>query len=134
MESISGPNNRVLEVDLSTSEVSEFEICMEDRRLYLGGKGLGLKILYDRMEPGIDPLGEKNILALMMGVFMFAQAIAGYLMGVIAKYGQVNFVLDNVRNVQLAASHYMHFFVIIFIVLSLCSIVVFIIGKIGLSN
>jgi aldehyde:ferredoxin oxidoreductase len=70
MKSISGPSNRILEVDLSTSEVREFEISMEDRWMYLGGKGLGLKILYDQLEPGIDPLGEKNILAFMMGVFL----------------------------------------------------------------
>ncbi len=37
--------------------------------LYLGGKGPGLKLLYDRMSPGIDPLGGDNILAFMTGVF-----------------------------------------------------------------
>jgi aldehyde:ferredoxin oxidoreductase len=38
--------------------------------MYLGAKGLGLKLLYDRLTPGLDPLGEENYLAFMMGVFM----------------------------------------------------------------
>ena len=38
--------------------------------MYLGGKGLGLKLLYDRLNPGIDPLGEDNYLAFMMGVLL----------------------------------------------------------------
>ncbi len=40
------------------------------KKMYLGAKGLGLKLLYDRLAPGIEPLGEDNYLAFMMGVFM----------------------------------------------------------------
>jgi len=67
---IIGTSNRILEIDLTNKQVTEFEIGMEDRRLYLGGKGLGLKLLYERLKPGIDPLGEENIIAVMMGVLM----------------------------------------------------------------
>jgi len=35
--------------------------------MYLGGKGLGLKLLFDRLEPGVDPLGEDNMIAIMPG-------------------------------------------------------------------
>lgn len=45
-------------------------ITREDREAYLGGKGLGLKLLFEKLAPGIDPLGEENIVALMMGVLM----------------------------------------------------------------
>jgi len=65
---ISGTSNRGLNVDLSTGAVSPFDIADSDRRDYLGGKGLGLKLLYDRMPPGTDPLGEGNIIAFMPGV------------------------------------------------------------------
>jgi phosphoribosylformimino-5-aminoimidazole carboxamide ribotide isomerase len=41
-----------------------------DRRMYLGGKGLGLKLIYDRMPPGVDPLGADNIMAVMTGVLL----------------------------------------------------------------
>lgn len=70
MNEIIGTSNRILEVNLSTKKVTEFKISEKDRKLYLGGKGLGLKMLYDRMKPGIDPLGEENIIALEMGVIM----------------------------------------------------------------
>jgi len=70
MKEIIGTSNKILEINLSTKKVSEIDVSNEDRRLYLGGKGLGLKLLYDRLQPGTDPLGEENYLAFMMGVFM----------------------------------------------------------------
>ncbi len=70
MKEIIGTSNRVLEINLTTKEVKEFKITSKDRKLYMGGKGLGLKLLYERMKPGIDPLGEENILAIMMGVYI----------------------------------------------------------------
>ena len=70
MQEITGTSNRILEVDLSTKSFSVFEVPEKDRELYLGGKGLGLKLFYDRVAPGIDPLGEKNALIFTMGVFM----------------------------------------------------------------
>ena len=70
MQEILGTSNKVLEVDLSSRSFFVSEIPDKDRRRYLGGKGLGLKLLYDRLRPGIDPLGENNMLVLTMGVFM----------------------------------------------------------------
>ena len=65
-----GPSNRVLEVDLTTATFTIYTVTTEERTLYLGGKGLGLKLLYDRIPPGIDPLGPDNIIAVMPGVLM----------------------------------------------------------------
>jgi len=70
LKEIIGTSNKVLEINLTTKEITVFKITDEDRRLYLGGKGLGLKLLYERLKPGIDPLGEENIIAFMMGVLM----------------------------------------------------------------
>ena len=70
MKSITGTGNRILEVNLSTQSVREFKVTDEDRKMYLGGKGIGLKLLYERMRPKIDPLGYENYLAFMMGVLM----------------------------------------------------------------
>jgi len=69
VEEIIGSSNRVLEVNLTTRLVSEFKITAEERINYLGGKGLGLKYMYDRLSPGVEPLGAENILAFMVGVF-----------------------------------------------------------------
>jgi aldehyde:ferredoxin oxidoreductase len=70
MKTIIGTSNRIIEVNLTTGQTTEFQVNKNDRRRYLGGKGLGLKLLYDRMDRGIDPLGEENCLAFMMGVLM----------------------------------------------------------------
>jgi aldehyde:ferredoxin oxidoreductase len=67
---ITGTSNRILEVNLTQKDVKEIRVHEKDRKMYLGAKGLGLKLLYDRLIPGIDPLGEDNYLAFMMGVFM----------------------------------------------------------------
>jgi aldehyde:ferredoxin oxidoreductase len=67
---IIGSSNRILEVDLNLEQVKEFQVTDHDRRMYLGAKGLGLKLLFERMQPGIDPLGKDNYLAFMMGVLM----------------------------------------------------------------
>ncbi|MBM2831091.1 MAG: hypothetical protein HW414_143 [Dehalococcoidia bacterium] len=51
---------RLLEVDLSREkvEVHDFTgVC----RQYLGGRGLGAKLLWDRVPRGADPLGQENI-------------------------------------------------------------------------
>jgi aldehyde:ferredoxin oxidoreductase len=70
MKEIIGSSNRILEVDLNAKSFQESQISKKDRDMYLGGKGLGLKLLYDRMEPGIDPLGEKNMLIIETGVLL----------------------------------------------------------------
>jgi aldehyde:ferredoxin oxidoreductase len=70
IQKIVGTGNRMLEIDLTTQRVKELQITDNDRRLYLGGKGLGLKLLFERLQPGIDPLGEDNYLAFMMGVLL----------------------------------------------------------------
>ena len=70
MQEITGTSNRILDVDLTAKSFSVYEVSKEDLRLYLGGKGLALKLLYDRMKPGVDPLGEENMVAIHTGVLM----------------------------------------------------------------
>jgi len=70
MKTIVGTSNRILQINLSTGRVAEFQVNADDRRRFLGGKGLGLKLLYDHMDRGVNPLGEENCLAFMMGVLM----------------------------------------------------------------
>jgi len=70
MKEIVGTTNKILEVNLSTRKFETFFISEKDRKLYIGGKGLGLKLLRSRLKPGIDPLGGENYLVFMMGVLM----------------------------------------------------------------
>lgn len=67
---IPGSNDRIIEINLSDGSHQIIPVSKEDRRLYLGGKGLGLKLLAERFVPDTDPLGAGNYLAFMMGVFM----------------------------------------------------------------
>ncbi len=69
-KTIVGAAGRVLEVDLTARAFAVREVSAADRAQYLGGKGLGLKLLYDRMTPGVDPLGPENMIAVMPGVLM----------------------------------------------------------------
>jgi aldehyde:ferredoxin oxidoreductase len=63
-------SNRVLEVNLTDRTSSILTIDDSDRKLFLGGKGLGLKLFRERVPPGADPLGPANLLVFMTGVMM----------------------------------------------------------------
>ena len=63
IKKIVGSSNRILEIDLGSEQVRELQVTDNDRKLYLGAKGLGLKLLFERLQPGIDPLGADNYLA-----------------------------------------------------------------------
>ena len=70
MKQIKGTSNQILEIDLESQTHEVYEVTARERRLFLGAKGLGLKLLFDRMIPGKDPLGPDNIIAFMPGVLM----------------------------------------------------------------
>ena len=64
---IKGYAGRVLEVDLAKREFRFDPLDEETARLYIGGKGYGTRLLYDRTRPGIDPLGPENPLIFATG-------------------------------------------------------------------
>lgn len=59
---------KVLWADLTQRQVVEESLPESVYRQFLGGYGLGAKILFDRMEPGVDPLGPDNILGFVPGL------------------------------------------------------------------
>ncbi|HKK89789.1 MAG TPA: aldehyde ferredoxin oxidoreductase family protein [Desulfobacteraceae bacterium] len=75
MDEITGAVNRIIDIDLSEKIYSVFTVTDQDRKAFLGGKGLGIKLLYDRLVPGIDPLDEENIIAVMPGVLAGTGAV-----------------------------------------------------------
>jgi aldehyde:ferredoxin oxidoreductase len=64
---MNGWMGKVLEVDLTTAVVSERALDMEMARLYLGGRGLGARLLWDEVGPGIDALAPENVLIFTVG-------------------------------------------------------------------
>jgi len=78
MKEIIGVTNKLLEIDLTMKKWQVLNIDPKDRRMYLGGKGLGLKIYYDRFKSklnDIDPLGSENDLIFMAGVLTGTGAV-----------------------------------------------------------
>jgi len=55
-----GYTGRLLRVDLTNEKVSFEEIKPEILREYIGGVGYGVKLLYDELPAGIDPLSPEN--------------------------------------------------------------------------
>lgn len=64
---IKGYAGRVLEVDLTSRSFAFGDLDEETARLYIGGKGYGTRLLYDRTAAGIDPLGPDNVLIFATG-------------------------------------------------------------------
>jgi aldehyde:ferredoxin oxidoreductase len=62
-----GFRGKILDVDLKNRKTTDFHVSRKDQKEYLGGRGLGAKILYDNLKPGVDPLGSHNLLLFMTG-------------------------------------------------------------------
>ena len=60
--------NRILFVDLDTGDISVEEPGEQLYHDFLGGYGLGARIIYSRQKPGVDPLGPDNVLGFTTGV------------------------------------------------------------------
>jgi len=65
-----GYHGRLLDINLSTGKYSSTTIPSDDTEKFLGGRGLGMKILWDRLrQPGINPLSPQNPLMFMPGPY-----------------------------------------------------------------
>jgi len=62
-----GYMGRLLFVDLSTGAVHEEELSEDIARRFVGGYGIGARVLMERMRPGVDPLGPENIFGIGTG-------------------------------------------------------------------
>jgi aldehyde:ferredoxin oxidoreductase len=62
-----GYTGRALDIDLTTGKIGEYDISDKDRELFLGGRYLSTKILWDELKPGIDPLSPENVIVIMTG-------------------------------------------------------------------
>ncbi|GAB6172529.1 hypothetical protein JCM15765_20070 [Paradesulfitobacterium aromaticivorans] len=60
---------KVLRVNLTTGNSQTENLKTEWADEYIGGKGLGIKYLYEELSPGINPLSPANKLILMTGPF-----------------------------------------------------------------
>jgi len=72
---VKGYMNQVLRVDLTTGKITTQVFREEDLRKYIGGSGLGTKILFDETDQFTDPLGPENRLIFMTGPIVGTKAV-----------------------------------------------------------
>ncbi len=58
---------KILDVNLSTKEIKEIDLEPAMVRQYLGGVGLGVKLVYDQVGPDIDAFDAENIIVIAPG-------------------------------------------------------------------
>ncbi|WP_251341524.1 aldehyde ferredoxin oxidoreductase family protein [Haloplanus halophilus] len=74
MTDLGGFRDHVAHVDLGSGDVAYQGIDDEDAKKYIGGRGLGVKYVFDA-GPEVDPLGPDNRLVFMNGPLTGSQAV-----------------------------------------------------------
>ncbi len=72
-----GYMGKVLIVDLSSGKLTDDALDDELRRDFIGGYGIGARLLFSRQAGGIDPLGPENTLGFLTGPLTGTPALAG---------------------------------------------------------
>lgn len=70
-----GYMGKILWVDLTSGNIKEEALDEGICRKYIGGYGLGAKIIFDRQKPGIDPLGPEAIFGFVTGPYSGTPAL-----------------------------------------------------------
>ncbi|MFC1838306.1 aldehyde ferredoxin oxidoreductase family protein [Thermodesulfobacteriota bacterium] len=68
---------KLLLVDLSSGKLEEKELSEDFMKKFIGGYGIGAKLLYDMIEPDADPLGPGNVIGFMPGLLNGTGALFG---------------------------------------------------------
>jgi aldehyde:ferredoxin oxidoreductase len=68
---------KMLMVDLSRNEMKDEVLDEKLGREFIGGYGIGARLLFSRQKAGVDPLGPDNILGIVTGVFTGTPMFAG---------------------------------------------------------
>lgn len=66
---------KLLDVNLSKGQVIAKEFDEDLRKKYIGGWGIGVKILWDELKTDVNPLGPENILVVSIGPFIRAGVV-----------------------------------------------------------
>ncbi len=64
---MNGWAGKILDIDLTTRAVKSYPLDEEMARLFLGGRGLGTRLLWDLVGPEVEPLSPQNVLIFTSG-------------------------------------------------------------------
>jgi aldehyde:ferredoxin oxidoreductase len=64
---MSGWCEKILDVDLNTLTYKTYPLDMDMARLFIGGRGLGARLLWDLVGPEVEPLSSENVLIFTAG-------------------------------------------------------------------
>ncbi|MCF8067360.1 MAG: aldehyde ferredoxin oxidoreductase family protein [Desulfobacterales bacterium] len=67
---------RILRVNLTSGNITTEALDEKIAKDYIGGRGLGIKYLYDEIDPAVDPLGPENKLIFATGPLTGTGALA----------------------------------------------------------
>ncbi len=82
---IGGYWNRFLRIDLSSKSVEVFSLNEKILREYIGGSGLGAKLMYEGMDSSLDPFDPQALLMFITGPLTGTPALASGRHAVVAK-------------------------------------------------
>jgi len=75
----------ILRVNLTSGEIKKEKLSPQDAKDYIGARGLASKILYDEVDPSVDPLGPDNKLMFATGPLTGTYATSGGRYNVVTK-------------------------------------------------
>lgn len=64
---MNGWAGKVLDIDLTGGTIRTYPLDETIARLFIGGRGLGARLLWDEVGPGVDPLSPQNVLIFTTG-------------------------------------------------------------------
>ncbi len=80
-----GYMGKMLFVDLSKNKLKDEALDEKFCRQFIGGYGIGARILFSRQKAGVDPLGPDNTLGILTGPFTGTPAVSGTRFTVVGK-------------------------------------------------
>ena len=80
-----GYMGKILKVDLSRNELKDEVLDEKLARQFIGGYGIGARIIFNQQKAGVDPLGPDNTFGILTGPFTGTQTISGTRFTVVGK-------------------------------------------------
>ncbi len=99
---MNGYMGKMLHINLSTKRIEHRETDGELLDEFIGGRGLGAKLLYDLLKPDTHPLSEDNILVILTGPLTGTLAPVGSKYVVVTKSPATGLFLDTYASGRIA--------------------------------